>query len=440
MSGGVVVTKSSPVLVVPSDTEPATSPPDGDTVPLSSFDKCVVPFPVTTLLAYDRPINEPAETVKRALARALAHYRPVAGRLVTGADGEVRLSGTGEGVTFVAAAASCALDLDELARSTALLKDLAVWYPGELCRHDEPLVQVQVTAFACGGFVVGVTWNHVVADGAGMGQFLRAVGELARGVSSSAPSVRRWDDSRPGLPASMVAEQKSTMSHAGQELEYLDVTVPGSLVRRVKAESGATAYEAAAAVLWHCRTRAAMSSSPPPPPPSSPAPLSFPCNMRAHVGAADGYYGNCVTVQVVPATKGAVAAGSVADLVRLIRRAKEKAPEILSSTSSSSGVGVDGDGGGGAAEDEQPPQVGWYDALAVVSWRNLGFDAVDLGGGGPARVVWYGERNVVPGCVVHPPCSGDGCDGGVRVSSIFVKPEHVDAFLGELATLAAAST
>ncbi|KAJ1269864.1 hypothetical protein BS78_06G010400 [Paspalum vaginatum] len=365
-------------------------------------------------LAYDRPIHEPAETVKRALSRKLAHYRPVAGRLATGADGEVRLSCTGEGVTFVAASASCALDLDELAKSTALLKDLTVWYPGELCRHAEPLVLVQVTVFACGGFVVGVTWNHLLADGAGIGQFLGAVGELARGVVP-APSVeraRRWDDSRPRLPASMVAAQKSTMSHAGQELAYVDVTVPGSLVRRVKAEFGATAYEAAAAVLWRCRTSAAMSSSSPPP--SSPAPLAFPCNMRAHVGAGDGYYGNCVTVQVVPATKGA--------FQQQRRRRRRRRGN-----------------GGGAAEDEQP-QVGWYDALAVVSWRNLGFDAVDLGGGGPARVVWYGERNTVPGCVVHPPCSGDGDDGGVRVSSIFVKPEHVGAFLGELATLAAAST
>jgi hypothetical protein len=50
----------------------------------------------------------------------------------------------------------------------------------------------------------------------------------------------------------------------------------------------------------------------------------------------------------------------------------------------------------------------------------------------------YGDRNVVPSCVLCPPCTlGNKDDGGVSVSSMFVKPEHVDTFLGELASLAA---
>jgi len=255
--------------------------------------------------------------------------------------------------------------------------------------------------------------------------------------------IRHWDESLPGLPVSMVSTQKPAMDHATQDdLALLDVTVPGSLIRRVKAETGATLYEAVTAVLWRCRTRAAMSpSSQGDSDRESPAPLMFLCNMRAHAGARDGYYGNCFAVQMVPATKGAVAASSIGDLVRLIRRAKEKAPDILSSGSSTGSVNGDGDGaatGGGVAEELPQPQVGWYDVLAVSSWRNLGFDAVDLdGGGGPARVMRYADRNVVPGCVVCPPCTlGNKDNGTVSVSSVFVKPEHVDAFLGELARLA----
>ena len=56
-----------------------------------------------------------------------------------------------------------------------------------MCRQTDPLLLMQVTVFACGEFVVGVTWNHVLADGAGIGQFLQAVAELARGMSL--PSV-----------------------------------------------------------------------------------------------------------------------------------------------------------------------------------------------------------------------------------------------------------
>ncbi|CAO2200650.1 unnamed protein product [Urochloa humidicola] len=440
MGAGVVVTKSSPVTVVPSESEPAT-PQHGDTVSLSSFDKCVVPFPVTTLLVFDRPIHEPAETVRKALSRALAHYRPVAGRLAAGPDGgELHLACTDDGVTFVAASAGCVLDVEELATSVALLKDLALYYPGDLCRNGEPLLLVQVTEFSCGGFVVGATWNHIVADGAGMGQFLQAVGELVRGVSPpSVVPVRRWDDSLPGLPPSMVAAQRSTMDHEPQDLAYLDVTVPASLIGRVRAESGGcTVFEAVTAVLWRCRTRAAARAMSQGGDPEALAPLAFPCNMRAHASAGDGYYGNCVTVQTVPATRAAVASGSVGDLVRLIRRAKERAPDILCRSRSSS---IIGDGGQGITGDdgaaEEQPQLGWYDAVVVVSWRNLGFDEVDLGAGTPARVMWYGERNVA-GCVVCPPGNGRE-DGGVRVSAIFVKPEHIDAFLGELASLAASS-
>jgi len=55
---------------------------------------------------------------------------------------------------------------------------------GLFCSSDaDPLLLVQVTEFACGGFVVGVSSNHVIADGAGTVQFLQAVGELARGIS-----------------------------------------------------------------------------------------------------------------------------------------------------------------------------------------------------------------------------------------------------------------
>lgn len=65
---------------------------------------------------------------------------------------------------------------------------------------------------------------------------------------------------------------------------------------------------------------------------------------------------------------------------------------------------------------------------------------VDFGGGPPERVLLrHARRAMVPGCVVCPPprrARRHGYDG-VVVSSTFVKPEHVDALLGELAKLAA---
>ncbi|KAJ1284979.1 hypothetical protein BS78_03G246000 [Paspalum vaginatum] len=247
MPSGVMITKSSPVVVVPSESVPAPLL-TGETVGLSSFDKCVAPFPVTMMIAFDRPIPEPADTIKRALSRVLGHYRPITGRLTAGpGDGEFCIACTDEGLTFVGASASCALE----DVTTAQLMDLAIRYLGDFCRDTDPLLLVQVTEFSCGGFVVGVTFNHIIADGAGMVQFLSSVGEFARGVSPpSVVPVQHWDDRLPGLPASMVAPQKSTMTHGRKALTRADIIIPFSLINRIKGEFGGTVFEIVAAVLW----------------------------------------------------------------------------------------------------------------------------------------------------------------------------------------------
>lgn len=416
----VVVTKSSPVLVV--------GPPGGDDAVVhltSSFDRCAPHIGVTALLLFERPIPEPAETIRTALSRALAHYRPVAGRLAADGYGELlRIEGAA-GVPFVAASASCALaDV-----TVPLLGGLAARYPGRFCRHADPLLLLQVTEFACGGFAVAATWNHVLTDGEGMAQFLGAVGELARGASPE-PSVtplRADDGSLLGLPPSMVAAQKQGgSSMLKMNFALLDVTVPAGLIGRVRAEFDAaglgdpcTVFEAVAAVLWQCRTRAAVVSVSD----EAPVTLSFAANMRRLVGARPGYYGNCAVLQSLTSTRGAVANGTTADVARLIRRAKERIPDLLVP---------------GGTTAEQGAVALTYSTLVVSSWRNLGFEAADFGGGRPARVTWHGEDTAVPGCIVCPP-GKDGDNGGVSVISPCVRPEHADAFLAELAAMSPAS-
>ena len=106
MMSDAVVTKSPAVVVGPS--EPGT--PTG-IISLSSFDKVHIPIPMALLLVFHQPIDDPAETIKTALSRALVADHPLAGRLVAGADDDAYLSiaGTGEGVPFVAATASWAM-------------------------------------------------------------------------------------------------------------------------------------------------------------------------------------------------------------------------------------------------------------------------------------------------------------------------------------------
>ncbi|KAF8641504.1 hypothetical protein HU200_067800 [Digitaria exilis] len=360
-----VVTKSSPVLVTPSESAETTAAPPppagGATVALSPLDLIMFPFPMKLLLAFDRPIHNPVATIKAALSRTLAHcYHPVAGRL----DGEGGIACTGEGVAFVAASASC--DLDEEAMATLQHMDLTVRCPGPFCRDEDPLLLVQVTDFSSGGFTVGVTWNHVLADGKGIAQFLQAVGEVA---------CRRRRSSR--LPSSWVAAQKSTVGNDG----------PRCLVRHdIAPDQGR--------VRLHGVRGPAMS----PDDGDDPAPIAFPCNVRRLVGAAAGYYGNCVIGQVVMATSGLVASSSLAELQ-------------------------------GDAAVEARRRGCWYDGLAVVSWLNLGFDVVDIGGGA-ARVMWHEDCTLVPGCR----------GGAVNVSALCVKPEHADLGRSNLVKILAAYT
>ncbi|KAL6847168.1 hypothetical protein ACP4OV_023021 [Aristida adscensionis] len=468
MATRIVVSKSSPVMVKPSSEPTPTS--GAGAIKLSSLDKNYIGLMTTSLLMFEHPIHggdgdAPAETIKRALSQALVHYSPISGRFVAAAgddDGEVYIQCNGAGVAFVAASANCSLreaglfhDGSPGARpaATALLDELAaVAIPStsidELAVDPtgggDALLMMQVTEFTCGGFVLGVTWNHGVADAAGMAQLLCAVGELARGLPS--PSVvpaRRGDSLPTSCPPSMLAAGRLFRSFEPMAFARLAIAIPSSLIDRIRAESSAhspggrpcTVFEAVAAVLWRCRTRATMSS------PDDPALLSFLVNLRELVGAEDGYYGNCIAAQVVTAASGAVASADVVDLAKMIGRAKERILDQFEKEKKKKDGRSDDD------DDRRPPPPVeptrdrqelarlQYSRLVLSPWRNLGFDKADFGGGTAARVMYHGQpMQRSPLCYITPSCHGG--DGGCHcqhVCSVCVREEHVDAFIGELA-------
>jgi hypothetical protein len=225
MPMSVTVTKSSPVLVGPS-----TAPAEATShINLSSFDMALAFFPVTSFHVFDGAIDAPAETVGRALSRALVHYFPVDG-------GGLRIACTGEGVAFVAASADRSLadaGLLDGAPPPLDLDELAVSLGAEGFRPSDPLLLLQVTEFACGGFVVVVTRNHAPADGTGFAQFMRTVGELARGMPRpSVLLVSCGDDSLPELPPLVAAMEKALVTLEPRDFAYLDITVPSTCIDR----------------------------------------------------------------------------------------------------------------------------------------------------------------------------------------------------------------
>jgi hypothetical protein len=411
-----LVTQSSPpVLVGPSEPTPTGN------LPLTSSDMAVLHMPVSSLHVFDRPIHELAETIRRAMSHALVHYYPVAGRLaVSGPD--VQLACTGDGVEFVAATASCTLeDVRFLDAPLVAPLDALVLRFGERARLPEcPLLMMQVTEFACGGYVVGVTWNHVIADAFGMAQFLGAVGELARGLSTPSVVPVRHDPSLPEIPQ-LLAALGPSLDLKPVEFAYTDVTIPWSFVNRIKAEfqgvdQWCSTFEVVAAAIWQCRTRAINAD------PGSPAPLIFTANMRKHAGAQDGFYGNCVALQMVVTTCGAVANGDTAEVVKLIKHGKGRIPDILGNYEPV------------VFSEELVGALNGYTPLFMTSWGGIGLEGVDFGGGRPARVMANKEMTRTPGCVPCLPCSRKDGDG-VNVLAFCVREEHADGFHAALARL-----
>nr|CAB3489849.1 unnamed protein product [Digitaria exilis] len=332
------------------------------------------------------------------------------------------VSCTGEGVLFIAAFARCSLREIGMLDVPFKAKHLSALAPryGDRRRLDDPLLMMQVTEFSCGGYLVAVTWNHAIADGFGMAQFLRAVGEFARGLPAPSILPVRYDQSLRDIPQPPFASPQRP--HI--DLATCDITVPWSFVTHVKAEwrrrqardSACTVFEAVAAAVWRCRTRAIRAG------PGTPTCLVFSANVRRLVGAKHGYYGNRITSRLVSATSGAVAHGSIPDVVKLIKDAKERIPTDLIA------------GPGKKLDDEALiDTLRGYNALYVSSWGGLGMDGVDFGSGVPVRVVPAPEKMVVPLCVVCLPCTS--VDDGVSAVTFCVTEEHVVEFEAELARL-----
>uniref|UniRef100_A0ACD5TQZ0 Uncharacterized protein n=1 Tax=Avena sativa TaxID=4498 RepID=A0ACD5TQZ0_AVESA len=294
-----------------------------------------------------------------------------------------------------------------------------------MCRYSDPLVLMQVTVFSCGGFVLGVSFNHAIADGVGMCQFLQAVGEFSRGLPSpSVLPVRQEDSISLGVPPAIAKILQFLGTIRPSQMALLDITVKQSLINGIKYKytsmnSGrtCTVFEAVAAVLWRCRTRAIMSMSKSKCNPEAVTALILPTNARKYAGAKEGYYGNCLLVELVTATTGMVANSDLVDIVKMIQDAKDRVlpdqadiDELL----------------------QVEPEEDWYNILVAQCWRNIGLEALDFGAGRPARVMkYYRGMTWLPECTACIPCSNDL--HAYNVLSVCVKDHHSRAFLQELA-------
>ncbi|XP_019182351.1 PREDICTED: methanol O-anthraniloyltransferase-like [Ipomoea nil] len=356
------VKRSKPQLIVPSTSTPHEQKPLSDI-----DDQCTVRVHIPVLMFYRNSVErrgeeDPAMAIKEGLAKALVFYYPLAGRIFEGENGKLIVNCNGKGVLFVEAKAN--VKFEQLGHKSMqppcpYLKQLLNTVPGSEGIIDCPLLLIQVTRFTCGGFALGIRFNHTMMDGPGFIQFVNAVSELAKGASvpstlpiwerglltaSPTPTItyehnefkdfelskttRWWDFEKLLRTPKFINVQKQasdpcvffsrhichsffvkrSFTFGSRELQAIKDHCPSS-----------TTFEALCACLWKCRTIALR------PDPNSTMLLSFIVNIREMLQEPKlplGYYGNAIVSTSAITTAKLLCSNPISYAAKLIREAK----------------------------------------------------------------------------------------------------------------------
>ncbi|KAM0932973.1 putative benzyl alcohol O-benzoyltransferase [Dioscorea sansibarensis] len=166
---------------------------------LSNFDDLVffrhhVPFIHYYNSRRDGERCDPVTVIRRALAKALVPYYPLAGRLRHGEKGKLVVDCCAEGVVFREVEADVTLEqLKTVAGglrppSPYLSEFLVDDVKGGAFITGSPLLCMQVTRLKCGGFVLAYRVNHCICDAYGAFQFISYLSQLVREPNRSSPS------------------------------------------------------------------------------------------------------------------------------------------------------------------------------------------------------------------------------------------------------------
>ncbi|CAL4988114.1 unnamed protein product [Urochloa decumbens] len=172
-----------------SPSSPPACVPDGSirTVPLTAFDRASPDSFIPCVLAWNAPTPDNAALIDGLLA-TVARYPHLAARMGADERGRRCLLLDNAGVLVIEAAADA--DLADALASQGVSAHVNELYPkaDKEC-PDEPLFQVQLTRYRCGGLVIGAVCQHQVADGASTSSFNTAWAAAVRtGGTSVLPS------------------------------------------------------------------------------------------------------------------------------------------------------------------------------------------------------------------------------------------------------------
>ncbi|OVA01758.1 Transferase [Macleaya cordata] len=353
---------------------------------------------------------DPVPIIKQALSKALVHYYPIAGRLRKAEEkGKLVVDCCNEGVIFREADANVTLETlrkvhgglrPSFPQWDRFLVD-DVW--GSYFITNSPLLRMQVTRLACGGFVFAYTFNHCVCDAYGAFQFVTTVSEFCQDPDRKNPSVTpSWGREilKPRTPPhvsyphheydldhttaqSQKISTQTDFKNLAQTSVFISKTEILALKNQINGQKSPT-FDAIASSLWRARTRTLLK-------PESVTKLLFPIDTRFRYKPSlpKGYYGSAV---VFPC--------AVAKASELIEKPLHYAAGLVSEVKN----GVTGDEYRASVLDfiEMNGRRGFCSegAFVVSDMSRLGFADVDFGWGqgvygGPSRA----GTGLVPGMV-----------------------------------------
>ncbi|EEF45042.1 methanol O-anthraniloyltransferase [Ricinus communis] len=340
--------------------------------------------------------RDPVEIIRKALSEALVFYYPFAGRLIEGPNRKLIVDCNGEGILFIEADADITIEQlgDSMQPPCPCIEELLYDVPGSSGIIGCPLLLIQITRLACGGFVFAVRLNHVMSDSVGLAKFFKATGEIAKGacMPSLFPVWQREILSARNPPqVTHKLEEYEEIKHTDDKsiltLDSPDMVQRAfffgpkemrSLRRQLPSHlRNCSSFEMLAACLWRCRTIAFDI------PPNEVVRLSCIMNVRGKKGLQlpDGYCGNSFIFPAVLSRAEHLCKNPLGYAVELVRKSKSKmSEEYIRST-------ID------LMEIKGRPHYVTAWNLLLVDMSHVGLADVDFGWGNP---VYFGPTGSFP--------------------------------------------
>ncbi|XVF65886.1 hypothetical protein PTKIN_Ptkin09bG0287000 [Pterospermum kingtungense] len=342
--------------------------------------------------------------LKEALGKVLVPFYPIAGRLGLDKNGRLEIVCNAEGVLFIEAESTSAMDQfggDFSDKSEVFRLVPKVDYSGGISSY--PLLVSQVTTFKCGGVCLGVGFQHTLGDGASTLHFINSWGETARGLSLSiapfmdrtlfrarVPPTPRFHHAEYDPPPSILPSESRLHDHKPSIVSAFKLTVDqlNTLKAKSKIENADdtmkySTFNILAAHLWRSITKARGL------PNDQPTMLYIPIDGRSKLNppVPTGYFGNAVLGVTTIARAGDLRSEPFTETIKRIHQlVKQVNDEYIRSAIDYIEKAPD------LSTLVRGPQTFQCPNLAVNSWVWLPIYDADFGWGRP---IYMGPGNVV---------------------------------------------